>query len=75
MLINDTDTDSPLTSLTAVLVSGPANAVVFNLNANGSFTFQPVNGFKGTVTFTYYAKDVTPISSRNVAGTVSIVVK
>jgi hypothetical protein len=75
VLSNDTDTDSPLPSLTAVLFSAPANAAVFNLNADGSFTFQPTNGFKGTVTFKYYAKDVTPISSRNIAGTVSIVVK
>jgi hypothetical protein len=74
VLTNDTDTDSPLPSLTAVLVSGPpaASTAQFQLNANGSFTYKSVNGFKGTVTFTYVAKDVTPVSSRNIPVTVTI---
>ncbi len=42
VLTNDTDTDSPLLSLTAVLVTGPpaATTVQFQLNADGSFTYQ-----------------------------------
>ena len=74
VLTNDTDTDSPLPSLTAVLVTGPPAAATaqFQLNANGSFTFRSVNGFKGLVTFTYVAKDVTPVSGRNIPTTVTI---
>jgi hypothetical protein len=74
VLANDTDTDSALLSLTAVLVTGPPadTTVHFNLNADGSFTYQSTNGFKGLVTFTYVAKDVTPLSSRNIPTTVTI---
>jgi hypothetical protein len=76
VLTNDTDTDSALSSLTSVLVTPPAAAAtaLFQFNANGSFTFQSTNGFKGTVTFTYVAKDVTPLSSRNIPTTVTITV-
>jgi hypothetical protein len=74
VLTNDTDTDSPLLSLTAVLVTGPpaATTVQFQLNADGSFTYKSTNGFKGLVTFTYVAKDVTPLSGRNIPTTVTI---
>jgi hypothetical protein len=74
VLTNDTDTDSPLASLTAVLATGPTHAAAFTLNADGSFTYTSAAGFVGTETFTYYAKDVTPISARNVAVTVTIAV-
>ena len=74
VLANDTDTDSPLPSLTAVLTTGPSNAASFTLNADGSFTYQPRAGFSGVDTFTYQAKDVTPISTRNVPATVTITV-
>jgi hypothetical protein len=74
VLANDTDTDSNVLTLTAVLASGPANAVQFSLNANGSFTYMPKTGFKGVDTFTYWTKDVTPLSNRNIATTVTIVV-
>jgi VCBS repeat-containing protein len=56
--------------LTAVLVSGPANAAAFTLNANGTFSYTPAANFAGTDTFTYRANDG---SNSNVA-TVSIVV-
>jgi hypothetical protein len=74
VLTNDTDTDSPLASLTAVLATGPAHASAFTLNTDGSFTYTPAVGYTGTDTFTYYAKDVTPISARNVAVAVTIAV-
>ena len=74
VLTNDTDTDSPLASLTAVLVTGPAHASAFTLNANGAFTYTPAAGFIGTDTFTYVAKDVSPVSARNIPATVTIVV-
>jgi hypothetical protein len=75
VLANDTDTDSPLPSLTAVLVAPPPNASQFQLNSDGSFTYTAKNGFKGTDTFTYKAKDVTPLSNRNILTTVTIQVK
>jgi len=74
VLANDTDTDSLLTSLTAVVVTGPAHASAFTLNADGSFTYTPAAGYVGSDTFTYVAKDVSPVSSRNVPATVTIVV-
>jgi hypothetical protein len=72
VLINDTDTDSDVTTLTAVLETGPSHAAAFTFNANGSFTYTPAAGFVGVDTFTYRAKDVSPISARNVPATVSI---
>jgi hypothetical protein len=74
VLINDTDVDSDVTSLTAVLETGPSHAAAFTLNANGSFAYTPSAGFVGTDTFTYRAKDVSPISARNAPATVSITV-
>jgi hypothetical protein len=55
VLGNDTDVDSA--NITAVLVSGPAHAQQFALNANGSFTYTPSSGFSGKDTFTYKAND------------------
>lgn len=56
VLGNDTDDDSPASILRAELVSAPASGTL-TLNANGSFSFKPKNGFTGTVTFTYKAND------------------
>lgn len=56
VLGNDTDVDGD--SLTAVLVSGPANGSLI-LNPNGSFTYAPAVGFSGTDSFTYRANDGT----------------
>jgi len=55
VLGNDTDVDSP--SLTAVLVSGPSNALSFTLNADGSFSYTPNPNFNGSDSFTYQAND------------------
>jgi ELWxxDGT repeat protein/VCBS repeat-containing protein len=54
VLANDTDLDSA--NLTAVLVSGVQNGTL-NLNANGSFTYQPNTGFSGSDRFIYVAND------------------
>ncbi|MDA1053137.1 MAG: Ig-like domain-containing protein [Planctomycetota bacterium] len=54
VLVNDSDADAD--TLTAVLVSSPANGTL-DLNANGSFSYQPNNAFSGTDTFTYQASD------------------
>jgi VCBS repeat-containing protein len=69
VLDNDTDPDSQ--SLTAILVSGPATAQSFTLNADGSFNYTPNNNFNGPDTFTYKANDGN--SDSNVA-TVTITV-
>jgi VCBS repeat-containing protein len=55
VLVNDTDSDSP--TLTAVLVSGPAHASSFALNANGSFTYVHDGSETLTDSFTYRAND------------------
>ena len=65
---NDTDVDSA--SLTAVLVSGPANGTL-TLNANGSFSYTPNANFNGSDSFTYRASDGTLTSA---AAVVSITV-
>jgi hypothetical protein len=73
VLGNDTDTDSDVSTLTAVKASDPAHGTLA-LNANGSFTYTPVSGYSGTDSFTYMAKDVSPISNRNAPVTVTITV-
>jgi hypothetical protein len=50
------DTDAEGNSLTAMLVSGPANGVLA-LSADGTFTYTPNADFYGTDTFTYRAND------------------
>jgi VCBS repeat-containing protein len=55
VLGNDTDVDSPV--LTAALVSGPAHASSFALNADGSFTFVHDGSETTTDSFTYRAND------------------
>jgi VCBS repeat-containing protein len=54
VLANDTDID--LNSLTAVLDASPAHGNV-TLNADGSFTYTPANGYTGPDSFTYHAND------------------
>ena len=56
--------------LTAVLDSGPSNGTL-TLNADGSFTYDPVAGFDGIDTFTYLANDGVTDST---ASTVTITV-
>lgn len=54
VLANDTDAESD--PLTAILNVGPSNGTL-TLNANGSFTYTPTNGYNGTDSFTYHAND------------------
>jgi VCBS repeat-containing protein len=60
VLGNDDDADND--PLTAIKTSDPASGTL-NLNANGSFTYTPVTGFTGQVSFTYRASDGTDESS------------
>jgi hypothetical protein len=57
VLGNDTDDDSPASALRAVLVRGSANGGTVILNADGSFTYTPKNGFTGQDSFTYKANN------------------
>ncbi len=61
VLSNDTDVD--MDSLSAVLVTGPANAQSFTLNADGSFSYNPAADFNGSDSFTYEADDGTTVSN------------
>ncbi|MGI9240035.1 MAG: tandem-95 repeat protein, partial [Verrucomicrobiales bacterium] len=55
VLGNDSDADFG-SELSAVLISGPASGAL-NLMGDGGFTYAPVGGFIGSVTFTYRASD------------------
>ncbi len=68
VLTNDSDADG--STLTATLVTGPANGTL-TLNADGSFTYTPDADFNGTDSFTYTAGDGTETSS---IATVSITI-
>jgi VCBS repeat-containing protein len=69
VLGNDTDADNP--TLTANLVSQPANGSL-SLSPNGSFVYIPNANFQGTDTFTYTASDGQATSN---TATVSISVR
>ncbi|NOS72886.1 MAG: Ig-like domain-containing protein, partial [Verrucomicrobia bacterium] len=56
VLANDSDSDLPTNTLTAVLVSGPANGTL-TLSSNGGFVYTPNLNFTGLDTFTYRASD------------------
>ena len=68
VLVNDSDIDSPTSSLTAVVEVGPQHGSL-TLNSNGSYTYTPTPSYLGSDSFTYRAFDGTLVS--NVA-TVSI---
>ena len=61
VLTNDTDVDGA-TTLTATLVSSPANGIV-TLGSDGSFTYTPAANFHGPASFTYTASDGTAVSN------------
>ena len=63
VLANDADPDAGQTAtLTAELAAPPAHGTV-SLNANGTFTYTPANGYTGPDAFTYRAKDSTNLTS------------
>jgi hypothetical protein len=61
---NDTDVDSGTISVSFPLVDLPDNGVL-NMNADGTFTYQPTQDFVGTDTFQYRAFDGS--TSANIA--------
>jgi hypothetical protein len=56
VLDNDGDADGPA-PLRAALVTGPASATAFALQADGSFSYTPAHDFHGADSFTYKAVD------------------
>ena len=63
VLANDTDPDTPPASFIATLVTGPANAVFFTLNTDGTFTYVH-NGSETPIdSFTYRVSDGTTDSN------------
>lgn len=63
LLINDFDPDGDVIS--SVLVETPKNGFI-DLNTNGSFTYIPINGFRGIDTFKYCLFDGQSLSKANV---------
>jgi VCBS repeat-containing protein len=61
VLANDTDIDSPKSSLTAQLVTPPAHGTLM-LNPNGSFTYTRGLTFTGSDTFIYRTSDGSAVS-------------
>ena len=57
VLANDNDADTPATSLTASVVTGPGHAASFTFNADGTFEYTPVPNFIGSDSFSYKAND------------------
>lgn len=64
VLGNDVDVEGE--TMSAQLVSGPANAADFTLNADGSFDYTPVQDYSGPDSFTYTANDSQPGSTATV---------
>ena len=77
LLANDSDNDSPASSLRAVLKTQASNGVV-SLQSDGSFTYTPNPAFGGTDSFTYVANNGTwrntgvPLSADSAPATVTI---
>lgn len=72
VLTNDTDPDGSL-PLTASLVVGPANALSFTLNPDGTFRYQPRTNFSGVDSFVYRAIDsLGAISSAGATVTINV---
>jgi large repetitive protein len=68
VLANDSDADGD--SLTAALVSGPANGTL-TLNADGGFEYTPNANFNGNDSFVYQASDGT-LTSESMTVTIGV---
>ena len=71
VLFNDIDVDG--NAPTAVLVDGPAHALAFTFNADGTFSYTPAANYNGADSFTY--RPVDPVSGlQGATTTVSIAI-
>jgi hypothetical protein len=70
VLGNDSDVDGD--ALSAELVAAPTSGTLA-LNADGSFSYAPVVGFSGAVTFSYRARDPGGASSAAATVTINVV--
>jgi hypothetical protein len=71
VLANDSDPDN--TGLTAILIGTTSHGILV-LRANGSFSYNPDDGYSGLDTFTYMASDgilLTPITTVIIAVNIS----
>jgi hypothetical protein len=66
---NDTDEDGDFLSFN--IQSQPAHAAIFQLHADGSFTYSPQKGFMGTDSFRYRVTDGLDISDATAIVTVA----
>ena len=71
VLANDTDTDLPNDSLTAVLVSGPAHGNL-TLNGNGTFSYTHDGSAFFSDSFTYHVTDAGNHTSGNTTVSITI---
>ncbi len=62
VVANDSDSNGVNSTLSARLLTSPANATSFTFNADGSFTYAN-DGTAGVVTFTYEATDLNLFSA------------
>jgi hypothetical protein len=53
------DFDPEFASLSASVVTNPANGALLSFNSDGTFTYRPNNGFSGIDTFQYKLNDGT----------------
>ena len=77
---NDSDIDSPLASIKAVIVTQPSNGTLL-LRPDGSFDYRPKSGYTGPDSFTYKANNgvwsgdpSVPMSADSNVATVTITV-
>ena len=74
VLANDTDVDTPASSLRAQLVTTVSHGSLA-FNANGGFTYTPTAGFVGQDTFTYRVNDGTATNNLSNVATVVFTVQ
>jgi hypothetical protein len=56
LILNDDITDGPSLNINIVAINGPSNGTL-NINADGTFTYIPNNGFFGNDQFEYFVCD------------------
>ena len=66
VIVNDQDPDGDQLRIRLQPNSGPTNAKIFSLNADGTFVYVPNDTFQGTDSFTYEAYDPWPVPGRAV---------